>query len=135
MQTVTSMHLKVLLPFRIFAEKDGVIRLVAETQAGSFGMLPRRRDCLAALTPGILTYETQAQGEVLVAVDAGVLIKTGRDVIICVRRAIGGESLDDLRAAVEREFLALDAQERSVRAAMTRLEIGFMRRFNALRQS
>jgi F-type H+-transporting ATPase subunit epsilon len=31
------MNLKVLLPFKIFAEKTGVSRLVAETSDGSYG--------------------------------------------------------------------------------------------------
>ena len=52
------MNLKVLLPFQIFAEKTGVSRIVAETREGSFGLLPHRLDCVAALAPGILTYET-----------------------------------------------------------------------------
>ena len=51
------MHLKVLLPFGIFAEKTRVSRIVAETREGSFGILPRRLDCVAALAPGILIYE------------------------------------------------------------------------------
>ena len=54
------MNLKVLLPFQIFAEKTGVSRIVAETREGSFGLLPHRLDCVAALTPGILTYETES---------------------------------------------------------------------------
>ena len=52
------MHLKVLLPFRAFAEEENVLRIVAETSAGSLGLLPHRLDCTAALMPGILTYET-----------------------------------------------------------------------------
>ena len=72
------MNLKVLLPFQIFAEKTGVSRIVAETRDGSFGLLPHRLDCVAALVPGILTYETISDGEVFVAVDQGVLVKTGR---------------------------------------------------------
>ena len=59
------MNLKVLLPFQVFAEKTGVSRIVAETREGSFGLLPHRLDCVAALAPGILTYETEADGEVL----------------------------------------------------------------------
>ena len=57
-----NMNLKVLLPFKIFAEKTGVLRVVAETRAGSFGLLPHRLDCVAALAPGILVFETQAEG-------------------------------------------------------------------------
>lgn len=123
------MNLKVLLPFHIFAEKTGVLRIVAETREGSFGLLPHRLDCVAALTPGILTYETEADGEGFVAVDEGVLVKTGPDVLVSVRRAIGGTDLNQLRDAVGKEFLTLDEHEQNVRTVMTKLETGFLRRF------
>ena len=122
------MHLKVLLPFQIFAEKSGVTRIVAETSEGSFGLLPRRLDCVAALAPAILTYQTASEGEVFVAVDEGVLVKTGADVLVSVRRAIAGTDLGQLRAAVEREFLTLDENEQSVRSLMAKLESGLLRR-------
>lgn len=122
------MNLKVLLPFQIFAEKTGVSRIVAETREGSFGLLPRRLDCVAALVPGILIYENEAEGEVYVAVDEGVLIKTGPDVLVSVRNAIGGTDLGKLRVAVEQEFLNLNDQEQSVRSVLAKLESGFLRR-------
>ena len=59
----TLMKLKVLLPFRIFAEKTGVSRIVAETREGSFGLLPHRLDCVASLTPGILIYEHEGDDD------------------------------------------------------------------------
>ncbi len=123
------MNLKILLPFKIFAEKSGVLRVVAETRAGSFGLLPHRLDCVAALAPGILVFETAAEGEVCMAVDEGVLVKTGADVLVSVRNAIGGTDLGKLRQAVENEFLNLDEQEKSVRSVMAKLESGFIRRF------
>ncbi len=123
------MNLKVLLPFQIFAEKTGVSRIVAETRAGSFGLLPHRLDCVAALVPGILIYQTEADGEVLVAVDEGVMVKTGPDVLISVRRAIGGTDLGQLHEAVKREFLTLDEHEQSARQVVAKLETGFVRRF------
>ena len=126
------MNLKVLLPFQIFAEKTGVSRIVAETRHGAFGLLPHRLDCVAALAPGILTYETETDGEVFVAVDEGVLVKTGQDVLVSVRRAIGGTDLGQLHAAVEKEFLTLDENEQSVRTAVAKLETGFLRRFATL---
>ncbi len=125
----TLMHLKVLLPFEIFADKTGVLRMVAETREGSFGLLPHRLDCVAALAPGILIYETAAEGDVYVAVDEGILVKTGRDVLVSVRRAMGGTDLGRLRESVEEEFLTLDEQEQSVRSVMAKLETGFLRRF------
>ena len=124
----TLMHLKVLLPFQIFAEKTDVSRIVAETREGSFGLLPHRLDCVAALAPGILIYENEAEGEVYVAVDEGVLIKTGMDVIVSVRNAIAGTDLGQLREAVDKEFLDLNEREQNVRSVMTKMESGFIRR-------
>jgi F-type H+-transporting ATPase subunit epsilon len=123
------MNLKVLLPFQVFADKTGVKRIVAETRQGSFGLLPQRLDCTAALSPGILIYETEADGEVFLAVDEGVLVKTGPDVLVSVRRAMTGKDLGKLREAVEKEFLTLDDDERSARTVMAKLETGFLRRF------
>ena len=128
----TLMHLEVLLPFQVFAERTGVSRIVAETREGSFGLLPHRLDCVAALVPGILIYETDVEGEVYVALDEGVLVKTGPDVLVSVRRAIGGTDLGQLRDAVEHEFLTLDEHEQSVRSVMAKLETGFLRRFATL---
>ena len=123
------MNLKILLPFQIFAEKTGVSRMVAETRDGSFGLLPHRLDCVAALAPGILTYETKSDGEVFLAVDEGVLVKTGPDVLVSVRRALGGTDLGQLHDAVKQEFLALDENEQNVRSVMAKLETGFLHRF------
>ena len=125
------MNLKILLPFKVFAEQSGVLRIVAETRTGSFGLLPRRLDCVAALAPGILVFETAAEGEVCMAIDEGVLVKAGADVLVSVRNAIGGTDLGKLRAAVEQEFLNLDEQETSVRSVLAKLESGFVRRFAA----
>jgi F-type H+-transporting ATPase subunit epsilon len=127
------MDLKLLLPFQIFARKSDVLRIIAETPDGSFGLLPHRQDCVAALAPGILTYETEAEGEVFVAVDEGVLVKAGSEVLVSVRRAQAGTDLGQLRAAVEREFLVLDEQEKSVRLAVAKMEGNLVRRMARLR--
>ena len=124
----TLINLKVLLPFEVFAEKNGVLRIVAETHAGSFGLLPHRLDCVAAIAPGILVYETEAEGELYMAVNEGVLVKTGLDVLVSVRNAIGGTDLGELRDSVEREFLDLNEREQGVRSVMAKMESGFIRR-------
>ena len=123
------MKLKVLLPYQVFAEIDGVNRIVAETPQGSFGLLPRRLDCVAALEPGILTYETGNGEEVYIAVDEGILVKAGANVLVSVRNAIGGTDLGKLREAVVREFVNLDENERQMREVLARLESGFVRHF------
>jgi F-type H+-transporting ATPase subunit epsilon len=51
------------LPFKVFTKQKAVTRIVAETREGSFGLLPHRLDCVAALEPGILIYETATEGE------------------------------------------------------------------------
>jgi len=126
------MSLKVLLPFQIFAQETGVSRIVAETPAGSFGLLPHRLDCVAGLAPGILTYQTEAGAEIYLAVDHGVLVKTGLEVLVSVRRALRGTDLGGLRDSVEREFMALDESEKSLRSVVAKLEAGFLRRLATL---
>ena len=126
------MNLKILLPFQIFAEKTGVSRIVVETRDGSFGLLPHRLDCVAALAPGILTYATEFDGEVFVAVDEGVLVKTGPNVLVSVRRALGGTDLGQLREAVEREFLTLDEHEQNIRSVLAKMEGDLIRRLARL---
>jgi F-type H+-transporting ATPase subunit epsilon len=120
------MNLRVLLPFHVFAEKTNVSRIVAETSDGSFGLLPHRLDCVAALAPGILTYECADEGTVYLAVDEGVLVKAGMDVLVSVRQDSGGTDLSELHQAVTREFKTLDERERSVRVAVTKMEGVFM---------
>ena len=122
------MSLKVLLPHRVFVHQTGVRSIVAETREGSFGILPRRLDCVAALVPGILIYQQGAGSESFLALDQGVLVKAGAEVLVSVRKAIAGSDLGGLREAVEREFLELDRREQSVRSVMAKMESSLIRR-------
>lgn len=122
------MNLKILLPFGVFAEKADVLRVVADTTDGSYGLLPHRLDCVAALVPGVLTYETKDGGTVYVGIDQGVLVKAGDQVTVSVRRAVGGTDLGQLKDAVARDFLKLDEQERNVRMAVAKMESGLIGR-------
>lgn len=130
----TQMTLKILLPFQVFADVKGISRIVAETQTGSFGLLPHRLDCTAALIPGILMYETETGALVYIATDEGILVKTGQAVLVSVRNAIGGAELGDLHKAVSQEFMKIDQHEKKVRSVMAKLELGFIRRFEEFRQ-
>jgi F-type H+-transporting ATPase subunit epsilon len=122
------MNLKILLPFQVFVQTSGVSRIVAENLDGSFGLLPHRLDCVAALVPGILIYENESAGETYVAVDEGVLVKTGLDVLVSVRNAIGGTDLGQLHQAVKNEFLKVNEGEQSARSVMASMESDFIRR-------
>ena len=104
-------------------------RIVAVTHHGSYGFMPNRLDCVAAMAPGILVYKSKGESDTYIAVDEGVLVKAGPEVLVSVRRAIGGTDLNQLRATVDQEFLTLDEREKSVRSLMAKLETGFIRRF------
>jgi len=127
------MNLEVLLPYGIFAKKTDVSSIVAEAIGGSFGLLPHRRDCVAPLLPGILVYSTPTEGEAYIAIDEGVLIKTGADVRVSVRRAVAGTDLGHLRGMVEKQFTVLDARTDKVRSVMAKLEAGVLRRLVSFR--
>lgn len=104
------MQLKILVPSRVVASVANVERIVVMTPTGSFGLLPQQLDCAAVLSPGLLTYCTAAANEFHLAVDAGVLVKTGADVIVCVRHVIAGTNLDRMRQAVQQELIKLEEQ-------------------------
>ncbi len=125
------MQLRILLPSRVFAVLTDVSEIIAETLQGSLGLLPQRLDCVAALIPGLLSYKTPA-GEVFLAVDEGVLVKTGPDVLVSVRRAIAGSDLATLHDSVKRDFLAVGQEELVVRHAVATMESSFIARFNRL---
>lgn len=130
----TYMTLKVLLPYKVFTEEHRVLRIIAMTPQGAFGILPHRLDCVASLSAGILVFEVEGAEEVYLAVDEGVLVKTGLDVRVSVRNAMSGMGLDELRAAVEEEFMQLDEQEKKLRSVLNKMESGFVQRFAAFKQ-
>ncbi len=120
------MKLKVFQPVAIFLE-TGARRIVAEGPAGSFGILPRHVDLATALSPGILGYETDQGREAFLAVDGGILVKQGDEVLVATRLAVSGE-LGALRKTVDRFLTEVDERERKARSAVARLEASFVRR-------
>ena len=116
------MDLKILLPYKIYADIKNVDRIVAETNEGFFGLLPQRLDCVASLVPGIFMYETD-KGEIhYIAIDEGVLVKAGMEVLVSVRNAIGGTDIRQLHNSIKKEYIKLDDNERSVRSVMAKIE-------------
>jgi F-type H+-transporting ATPase subunit epsilon len=128
------MTLKILLPYKVFAVEHKVVRIVAMTHQGEFGILPHRLDCVASLSAGILVFEREGEEEIYLAVDEGVLVKTGLDVRVSVRNAMSGMGLDELRAAVEEEFMQLDEQDKKLRSVLTKMESGFVQRLASFKQ-
>ncbi len=128
-----SMHLKILLPFKVFADINNVSNIVMETSNGSYGLLPNRLDCVAALVPGIFMYETKSEGTKYLAVDAGVMVKAGGEVLVSVRNAIGGVELGELSALVKEKFTQQDEIENNTLTMTAKLESGFIYAFDKFR--
>ena len=119
------MTLKILLPYRVFLEVSNVRSIVADTNAGSYGFLPQRLDCAAVLVPGIFSFETTSTH--YLALDAGMIVKSGTTVLVSVRNAIGTE-LGKLNELVEKEFKTIDDSEKKARALVSKMEASFMHR-------
>ena len=122
------MNLKVLLPTEVLVQED-VAKVTAEAYNGSFCLLPKHVDFAAALVPGILSFETAGGREAFVAVDEGILVKCGEEVMVSTRNAVRGPDLGQLRRSVEERFKVLDDREKTARSAMGKIEAGFVRRF------
>lgn len=129
----TLMNLKILLPFKVFIETKDVSSITIETSEGSFGMLPQRLDCVAALVPGIFTYEIESESPRYIAVDEGVMIKAGPQVLVSVRNAIGGVDLGKLSDMVKKDFNSRDENKIEARSVMAKLESGFIYSFDKFR--
>jgi F-type H+-transporting ATPase subunit epsilon len=125
------MELKVLLPTQVLVS-ESVRKIVAEAENGSFGLLPRHVDYVAPLTAGILSFVTEDGREEFVAVDEGILVKRGDEVLVSTQRAVKGADLGELRQIIDREFRMLEDRERLTRTALARLESDIVRRLMEL---
>ena len=122
------MRLKVLLPQGVLMDEE-VTKVVAEAENGSFCLLPRHVDFLAALVPGLLSFASVKGTEEFLAVDEGMLVKCGAEVLVSTRNAVRGPDLGKLEQTVEQSFRRLDHQESMARSAFAKLEANFIRRF------
>jgi F-type H+-transporting ATPase subunit epsilon len=122
------MKLKVLLPTEILVDQE-VTKVIAEAENGSFCLLPRHIDFVAALPPAILIFESAEGHEEFIAVDEGTLVKVGQEVLVSTRNAVRSSELGTLKQIVEQEFRVLDDREKMTRSASAKLEADLVRRF------
>jgi F-type H+-transporting ATPase subunit epsilon len=122
------MKLKILLPGRTLVEEE-VLQVTAEAHNGFFTLLKRHVDFVAALVPGLLSFKTKDEKEIFLAVDSGVLVKCGAEVMVSTGNAVKGKELGKLRQTIKEQFEAIDDQEQKALNAMTKIEAGFVRRF------
>jgi len=121
------MRLIVWLPTEILMREE-VVRIRAEAENGWFGMLPKHIDFVTALVPGVLIFQAQDKPEEYLAIDHGILVKCGPEVSISTRNAVRGTSLEQLRKAVEEQFIAQEEREKKALAFEAKLEADLVRR-------
>ncbi|MBW6473237.1 MAG: F0F1 ATP synthase subunit epsilon [Anaerolineaceae bacterium] len=126
------MNLKILLPTEVFLETKAS-KIVAEAGDGFFGLLPRHVDFISALVPGIFTYWDKDDNEIFIAIDNGLLVKYGQNVLVSTRNAVCGKDLDELEHLIDETFNVIDEQDRSARSAVSRMEADFIRRLVEIR--
>ena len=122
------MKLKVLLPVGVLLDEE-VTKVTAEAANGSFCLLPRHIDFVAYLVPGILSFVSEKGQEEFLAVDEGVLVKDGLEVLVSSTRAVRGAELGKLKETVDRVFRHIDDQEKAARSTMAKLEADLVRGF------
>lgn len=127
------MKLKILLPTEVFLEEE-VIKISGEALNGSFTILPRHLDFVTVLQPGLLYFETNKK-ETFLAVDNGVLLKAGAEVLVSVRSAVRAEGLKDVRKKVEKRYQELNEREKRSRSVLAKFESDFIRRFIELEKN
>lgn len=127
------MRLKLLLPVQVLVDEP-VIKVIAEAADGYFCLLPRHRDFVAALVPGVLSFHDLSGNERFAAVSEGILVKYAGDVMISTLDAALGDELDHLQALVDEKYLQHDEHERKARAALARLESGALKSFKRLQE-
>lgn len=127
------MSLHISVPSHVALEADGVRRVVAECRTGFFGILPRRLDCVVCLVAGVLIYETEDQIEHYVAVDEGILVKTGFDIEVSVRNATVAHELGTGKKVVTEEFETSKELDKKIRTSLAKLEGDFVRRLMEFR--
>jgi F-type H+-transporting ATPase subunit epsilon len=120
-----NMMVKVILPSGVLLEQEAV-KVVAEAQNGSFCLLPHHVDFVAALVPGILALMPREGEETFLAVDEGILVKRGPEVLVSTWNAVRGR-LGELRQAVREQFRELGEEEQKARRALDRLEASLVR--------
>jgi F-type H+-transporting ATPase subunit epsilon len=126
------MNLKILLPTEVFLETKAS-KIVAEAGDGFFGLLPRHVDFVSALVPGIFTYWDKEDNEVFMAIDRGLLVKFGQEVLVSTRNAVIGSDLDELETLIQETFFEVDERDRTARSAVARMEADFIRRLVELK--
>lgn len=111
---------------------EPVVKVIAEADIGSFALLPAHADVVALLVPGLLAYYLEDGREVFVAVDHGLLVKTGGQVRVACQRAVLAGDLGTAGETVRERFNVRSETEKDARRALIQLESEILKRIGEL---
>ena len=122
------MRLKVLAPAKIIVDSEAD-KIVAKGLDGYFCLLPHHVDFVSELAPGILSLEKTGGGEESLAIDEGILVKCGDEVLVATRNAFMEAAPEKLKPADAVSQMAPDEEEARCRRIIADLEREFTDRF------
>jgi F-type H+-transporting ATPase subunit epsilon len=122
------MRLQIITPLEIAVDADDVASVRAEDATGSFGVFPQHADFVTDLAVSVVTWFDKEGAERRIAVRGGVLrVEHGEFMQIATRQAIGGDTLDELGAAVLDKLREEADAESEARVSTTRMYVGLVR--------
>lgn len=124
------MQLKVMEPEQILVNRT-VDKIIAEGLNGSFCLKPRHVDFVSVLRMGILMYEVDGE-EFFIAVDEGILVKCGGQVLISVLNGVEGNDLSKLEQVVRKEIDRTEALNKATEIALKSMETELLLHFMKL---
>ena len=122
------MRLKVMAPAKIIADMHAD-KVVAKSPDGYFCLLPHHVDFVSELIPGVLSLEDREGHQESFAIDEGILVKCGDEVLVATRNAYGETPGQKIDPAEAESRIAPDGEEARCREIVAGLESEFVNRF------
>lgn len=125
------MNLKIVTPSKVVVDAR-VEKATVQGREGSRTYLPRHIDFTTVVVPSVMSWQPVDGEEQFAAVDEGVVVKVGDELLVSTTYAIHGPELGHLRDTVEQQFDQRDEREQTARTALAKLEASIVRRFMEL---
>lgn len=125
------MNLKIVTPSKVVVDTR-VERATVQGREGSRTYLPRHIDFATAVVPSVMSWRPPDGEEQFAAVDEGVVVKVGDELLVSTTYAVHGPELGRLRETVEQQFEERGEREKTARTALAKLEASIVRRFMEL---
>lgn len=125
------MNLKVVTPTEVVVD-ERVEKVTVQGEDGSRTYLPRHIDFVTALVPSVMSWQPTSGEEQFAAIDEGLVVKAGDELLVSTAYAVHGPELGQLRETVEGQFEERGEREKGARTALAKLEASIVRRFMEL---